>query len=128
VSKAWHTGQAQLADWQQAPFETPREASLVQIPTIVDEFRDGTRNALEAGIDGVELHAANGYLIVQFLSTASTNATTVPADRLKTGAVSCSKYLKRSIRDVSPATACQNADARCHALLDDTHVFKQAIV
>ncbi len=60
-------GNAITATWQQLLFETPRELALSEIPSIVDEYRVGARNALAAGFDGVELHAANGYLIDQFL-------------------------------------------------------------
>lgn len=53
--------------WEKAPFETPREIGLSEIPGIVDQFRDGARNALLAGFDGAEVHSANGYLLDQFL-------------------------------------------------------------
>jgi N-ethylmaleimide reductase len=60
-------GNAFTASWGRAPFETPREIRLDEIPVLVDEYRVGARNALAAGFDGVELHAANGYLLDQFL-------------------------------------------------------------
>jgi 2,4-dienoyl-CoA reductase (NADPH2) len=41
-----------------------------QIAEVVQAFADGARRAREAGLDGVELHGANGYLITQFLSSA----------------------------------------------------------
>jgi 2,4-dienoyl-CoA reductase (NADPH2) len=41
-----------------------------QIAEVVKAFADGARRAREAGLDGVELHGANGYLITQFLSSA----------------------------------------------------------
>jgi 2,4-dienoyl-CoA reductase-like NADH-dependent reductase (Old Yellow Enzyme family) len=41
-----------------------------QIAETIQRFADGARRAREAGLDGVELHAANGYLITQFLSSA----------------------------------------------------------
>jgi N-ethylmaleimide reductase len=44
-----------------------REIALEEIPGLVDQFRTGAKNAKAAGVDGVELHAANGYLIDQFL-------------------------------------------------------------
>ena len=49
------------------PFVTPRALELVEIPGIIDQFRRGAANAMVAGFDGVEVHAANGYLIDQFL-------------------------------------------------------------
>lgn len=49
------------------PFVTPRALRTEEIPRIVEQFRQGARHALEAGFDGVELHAANGYLPDQFL-------------------------------------------------------------
>lgn len=55
----------------QVDFETPRELSVAEIAGIVDEYRQATRRALEAGFDGVELHGASGYLPEQFLSSGS---------------------------------------------------------
>lgn len=49
------------------PFVTPRALELVEIPGIVEDFRRGAENARAVGFDGVEIHAANGYLIDQFL-------------------------------------------------------------
>lgn len=44
----------------------PRALELAEIPGIIESFRRGTVNALEAGFDGVEIHGANGYLLDQF--------------------------------------------------------------
>lgn len=41
-----------------------------EIEQTVQQFAEGARRAREAGLDGVELHAANGYLFTQFLSSA----------------------------------------------------------
>jgi N-ethylmaleimide reductase len=49
-----------------ADVSEPRELSLQEIPGIVEAFRRGAANALEAGFDGVEIHGANGYLLDQF--------------------------------------------------------------
>lgn len=49
----------------------PRALESAEIPAIVQAFRQATANALEAGFDGVEIHAANGYLIDQFLRDGS---------------------------------------------------------
>lgn len=53
------------------PFVTPRALHVDEIPGIVDQFAAGAANALSAGFDGVELHAANGYLIDQFLRSGT---------------------------------------------------------
>lgn len=50
-------------------FECER-MTLAQIRETVKAFAAGARRAREAGLDGVELHAANGYLFTQFLSSA----------------------------------------------------------
>lgn len=49
------------------PFVTPRALELSEIPQIIEQYRLAAKNALEAGFDGVEIHAANGYLLDQFL-------------------------------------------------------------
>lgn len=49
----------------------PRALDTSEIPTVIDEFRKAARTAVEAGMDGVELHGANGYLLHQFLSPNS---------------------------------------------------------
>lgn len=47
-----------------------RAMTLAEIKETVQHFADGARRARAAGLDGVELHGANGYLITQFLSAA----------------------------------------------------------
>ncbi|MCH3880723.1 alkene reductase, partial [Campylobacter jejuni] len=47
----------------------PRALREDEIPGIVEDYAQATRNALAAGFDGVELHAANGYLINQFIDS-----------------------------------------------------------
>lgn len=49
----------------------PRALDISEIPPIVADFRQAALNAIEAGFDGVEIHAANSYLIDQFLRTTS---------------------------------------------------------
>lgn len=50
---------------------TPRALSRDEIKAIVEDYRRAASNAMTAGFDGVEVHAANGYLIDQFLRTTS---------------------------------------------------------
>ncbi len=50
------------------PHSTPREMTQADIAATIDEYVQSARLAIEAGFDGVELHAANGYLIEQFLN------------------------------------------------------------
>ncbi len=59
-------GQAHTYDGKQ-DFEVARALDLDEIPRILEDYRRATRNALAAGFDGVQVHAANGYLIDQFL-------------------------------------------------------------
>ncbi|GJN31884.1 hypothetical protein PR202_gb20339 [Eleusine coracana subsp. coracana] len=88
----WHAGRASCAELELQPngqspvsstdkqvrpqithagnvveFATPRRLEAEEIPNIVNEFRIAARNAMKAGFDGVEIHAANGYLIDQFM-------------------------------------------------------------
>jgi N-ethylmaleimide reductase len=53
----------------------PRALELHEIPGIVEQFRHSAQLAKEAGFDGVELHAANGYLLDQFLLDGSNHRT-----------------------------------------------------
>lgn len=54
---------------------TPRALALEELPGIVDDYRRAALAAIEAGFDGVEIHAANGYLLDQFLKTGANHRT-----------------------------------------------------
>ena len=58
-----------------SPFVEPRTLETEEIPGIIEQFRWGAENARMAGFDGVELHAANGYLLDQFLRDGSNQRT-----------------------------------------------------
>lgn len=52
-------------------FVTPHELTESEVKQVINEYRQATKLALQAGFDGVELHAASGYLAEQFLSSGS---------------------------------------------------------
>jgi 2,4-dienoyl-CoA reductase-like NADH-dependent reductase (Old Yellow Enzyme family) len=49
------------------PYAESRALEPTEIPNVIEDYRRAAENAMAAGFDGVELHAANGYLIDQFL-------------------------------------------------------------
>lgn len=57
------------------PHPVPNEMTEEDITTAIAEYANASKRAIEAGFDGVELHAANGYLIDQFLNTATNQRT-----------------------------------------------------
>ncbi len=57
------------------PTSEPRALRLEELPGIVADYRNAARNAIAAGFDGVEVHAANGYLLDQFLRSGSNHRT-----------------------------------------------------
>lgn len=57
------------------PHPTPEPMSEADIRTAIAEFGTAARNAVAAGCDGVELHAANGYLLEQFIRPSSNQRT-----------------------------------------------------
>ena len=59
----------------QRPFVTPRALATEEVEAVVEDFRRAADNAQAAGFDGVQLHAANGYLIDQFLQDGSNHRT-----------------------------------------------------
>jgi 2,4-dienoyl-CoA reductase-like NADH-dependent reductase (Old Yellow Enzyme family) len=85
----WHysRGQAELAGeelggwpdnvWAPSPisfsdlYPSPKEMTVEQIEGLVVSFVEATKRALEAGMDLIEIHAAHGYLLTEFLSPLS---------------------------------------------------------
>ncbi|MCF8479195.1 MAG: alkene reductase [Rhodospirillum sp.] len=57
------------------PFVTPRALETSEIPGIVADYVNAAQTAMDGGFDGVEIHAANGYLLDQFMR-AETNQRT----------------------------------------------------
>lgn len=56
-------------------FAVPRALETAEIPAIVEQFREAAERAKQAGMDGVEIHGANAYLIDQFLKSATNRRT-----------------------------------------------------
>ncbi|MCR9134381.1 MAG: alkene reductase [Alphaproteobacteria bacterium] len=57
------------------PHPVPKEMDAQDIAQAIDEFVGAAKNAIAAGFDGIELHAANGYLLEQFLNPDSNQRT-----------------------------------------------------
>ncbi len=56
-------------------YETPQALTIDEIKQIIKDYGQAAKNAIEAGFDGVELHAANGYLPNQFLAESANKRT-----------------------------------------------------
>jgi N-ethylmaleimide reductase len=57
------------------PYVEPRALATDEIAGIVEDYRAAAKRALEAGFDGVEIHAANGYLLEQFIRDSANHRT-----------------------------------------------------
>ncbi|SOC53244.1 2,4-dienoyl-CoA reductase [Blastococcus aggregatus] len=70
-----------------APYPVPHALGADELGRVRDEFVQAARNAIDAGLDGVELHGANGYLLHEFLSPVSNERTDsyggLPANRAR---------------------------------------------
>ena len=97
VLQLWHMGRVSHPDFQggalpvgpsaiaatglantpegKKPYVTPRALEAAELPGIVQDYANAAKRAIAAGFDGVEIHAANGYLIDQFLKTGANQRT-----------------------------------------------------
>jgi 2,4-dienoyl-CoA reductase-like NADH-dependent reductase (Old Yellow Enzyme family) len=76
VSASATTGPGQAHTYEgKQPYVQARALELAEIPRLIGDYVTAARNAIAAGFDGVQLHAANGYLIDQFLRDGSNRRT-----------------------------------------------------
>ncbi|RZJ43354.1 MAG: alkene reductase [Chryseobacterium sp.] len=68
-------GQKHFTGKEMEDYETPRALETEEVKKIVQDYKQAAINAIEAGFDGVELHAAFGYLPNQFLAESSNTRT-----------------------------------------------------
>lgn len=87
-------GETALPDESVAPYEVPRELTVEEIKSIVEDYKKAAKNSALAGFDGVEIHGANGYLIDQVSSPIyfclSPCLSVWPSDCLNVGVSGCS--------------------------------------
>jgi hypothetical protein len=80
-----------------APFDAgyaqPRALDAAGIAKVVADFAAATRRAREAGFRVIEIHAAHGYLLHEFLSHYPTHALMATVARSKTASACCAKWL-----------------------------------
>ena len=81
--------------------------TTADIKETVKAFAEGARRAREAGLDGVELHGANGYLITQFLSSAINDRKDEYGGSLENRARFVSRSSRRSARGSATTSTCR---------------------
>lgn len=96
--------------------EMPRELTTAEVKEIVELYRKAAENAQEAGFDGVELHAANGYLINQFISQHSNFRT----DEYGGSLANRLRFLQEIIAAVSSVFGSQRVGVRFAPLFTST--------
>ena len=90
------------------PIPTPRALEIDEVTAIVPQYAQGARNALAAGFDGVEVHAANGYLIDQFLQDRTNKRT----DRYGGSVENRSRFLLEAVDAVTAAVGADRTGVR----------------
>jgi N-ethylmaleimide reductase len=91
-----------------ADYVTPREIATDELASVREDFVRAARRAVAAGADGVELHAANGYLLHQFLSE-NTNLRT---DGYGTGVAGRIRFVVETVEAVAAAIGAEKVGLR----------------
>ena len=94
---------------------------MVDILSIVAQYAQAARNALAAGVDGVEVHAANGYLIDQFLQDRTNQRT----DRYGGSIENRTRFLMEVVDAVSAAVGAEHTGVRIFAAEHDERHSRQ---
>ncbi|MEV5538998.1 alkene reductase [Saccharopolyspora shandongensis] len=131
VAQLWHTGRASHPSLQpgglpqvapsaikidgstyarggRTPHVTPRALEALEIPVIVAQYGRSALNAIKAGLDGVEIHAANGYLIDQFLQDSANTRTDAHGGRIENRG----RFLSEVVAEVSAAIGADRVGVR----------------
>ncbi|SHH30924.1 alkene reductase [Ferrimonas marina] len=87
---------------------TPRALGTDEIAEIVEQYAQAARNAIEAGFDGIELHAANGYLINQFIDSQANARTDAYGGSLQNRL----RFLDEVVRAMSEAIGAHRVGVR----------------
>lgn len=82
--------------------KTPRALTVDEIKTLVQQFKNAARRAVEAGFDTIELHGAHGYLLHQFMSPAINNRTDEYGEDLSKFGVEVIKAVKSEMPEDMP--------------------------
>jgi N-ethylmaleimide reductase len=90
------------------PIPTPRALETEEIPRIVQQYAQAARNAMAAGFDGVEVHAANGYLIDQFLQDRTNKRT----DQYGGSIENRTRFLMEAVDAVTAAVGAERTGVR----------------
>jgi N-ethylmaleimide reductase len=90
------------------PIPTPRALETEEIPPLTEQYAQAARNAITAGFDGVEIHAANGYLIDQFLQDRTNQRT----DRYGGSVENRSRFLMEVVDAVSAVVGAERTGVR----------------
>lgn len=106
--------QVRLADGVMAPFPEPRLLATKEIPPIVQQFRLAARNAIAAGFDGVELHAAHGYLVDQFLKDGINDRT----DKYGGSMENRCRFLFEIVNEIASEIGSQRTSVRISPIID----------
>jgi N-ethylmaleimide reductase len=90
------------------PHEVPRALETSEIPRVVDDYRRAAGRARAAGFDGVEVHAANGYLVDTFLQSKTNHRT----DQYGGSIENRSRFLEEVIEGVTSVWPARRIGAR----------------
>ncbi|MBJ7264847.1 MAG: alkene reductase, partial [Burkholderiaceae bacterium] len=115
----------------------PRALALDELPGIVEDYRRAAANALAAGFDGVEIHAANGYLLDQFLKDGANVRTDAYGGSIENRARLTLEVVQAVVAEigaervgirispVSPANGVEGSDAQAQFeyLVDELNAF-----
>ncbi len=92
--------------WADVPI--PQELDLAGVKAIITDYAQAARNAILAGMDGVEIHAANGYLIDQFINSASNRRTDLYGGSIENRA----RFLLEVVESVTAAVGAERVGVR----------------